>query len=129
MPGNKVGQDGRLTSLSLSVSLSLSRTTACPKRLEPMGILIIFLILIYRLKLTVKKLRMALTLDKGVEIVLLSGRQGWTQRQVADEFNVIHPERNPITHSAVGNLVKKFKETGSVVDKLRVGRPSVGEDI
>jgi hypothetical protein len=25
--------------------------------------------------------------------------------------------------------VNKFKETGSVVDKPRVGRPSVGEDI
>jgi transposase len=72
---------------------------------------------------------MALTLDKRVEIELLSGRQGWTQRQVADEFNARYSERNPITHSAVGKLVKKLKETGSVVDKPRVGRPSVGKDI
>jgi hypothetical protein len=93
-----------------------------------MGILIMFLIFIYRLKLKVKRLKIALTLDARMEIVLLSGRQGWTQRQVADEFNARHPERNPITHSAVGNLVKKFKETGSVF-KPRVGRPSVGEDI
>jgi hypothetical protein len=42
-----------------------------------MGILIIFLIFIYRLKLNVKRLKMALTLDETVEIVLLSGRQGW----------------------------------------------------
>jgi DNA-binding transcriptional regulator LsrR (DeoR family) len=35
---------------------------------------------------------MALTLDEMVEIVLLSGRQGWTQSQVADELNVRHPE-------------------------------------
>jgi hypothetical protein len=35
---------------------------------------------------------MTLTLDERVEIVLLSGRQGWTQRQVADEFNSRHPE-------------------------------------
>jgi hypothetical protein len=27
--------------------------------------------------LKVKRLKMALTLDEGVEIVLLSGRQGW----------------------------------------------------
>jgi hypothetical protein len=54
---------------------------------------------------------MTLTLDERVEIVLLSGRQGWTQRQVADEFNARHPERSPITQSAVGKLVKKFKET------------------
>jgi transposase len=72
---------------------------------------------------------MALTLDERVEIVLLSGRQGWTQRQVADEFNARHPERNTRTHSAVGKLVKKFKETGSVVDKPLHGRSSVGEDI
>jgi hypothetical protein len=94
-----------------------------------MGILIICLSFIYRLKLKAKRLKMALTLDERVEIVLLSGRQRWTQRHVADEFNARHPERNPITHSAVGKLVKKFKETGSVVDKPRVGGPSVGEDI
>jgi hypothetical protein len=76
-----------------------------------MGILIIFLIFIYRLKLKVKRLKIALILDERVEIVLLSSRQGWAQRQVANEFNARHPERNPTTHSAVGKLVKKFKET------------------
>jgi hypothetical protein len=58
-----------------------------------MEILIIFLIFIYKVQLTVKRLNMALTLDERVEIVLLSGRQGWAQRQVADEFNARHPER------------------------------------
>jgi hypothetical protein len=38
--------------------------------LEPMGIVTIFLIFIYRLKLKVKRLKMALTLDERVEIVL-----------------------------------------------------------
>jgi hypothetical protein len=71
-----------------------------------MGISIIILIFIYRLKLKVKRLKMALTLDERVEIVLLSGRQ----RQVADEFNARHPERNPITHSAVGNMVKRLRK-------------------
>jgi hypothetical protein len=37
-------------------------------------------------------LKIALTLDERMERVLLSGRQGWTQRQVADEFNPRHPE-------------------------------------
>jgi hypothetical protein len=37
-----------------------------------MGILIIFLIFIYRFKLRVKRLKMALTLDERVEIVVLS---------------------------------------------------------
>jgi hypothetical protein len=72
---------------------------------------------------------MALTLDEKVDIVLLSGHQGWTQRQMADEFNARHPKMNQITHGVVGKLVKKLKETGSVVDETRVGRPSVGEDI
>jgi hypothetical protein len=42
-----------------------------------MGILIISLIFIYRLKLKVKRLKMALTLDERFEMMLLSGRQGW----------------------------------------------------
>jgi hypothetical protein len=45
-----------------------------------MGIFLIFLIFIHRLMLKVKRLKIALTLDESVEIVLLSGRQGWTQR-------------------------------------------------
>jgi hypothetical protein len=48
-----------------------------------------FRIFIYRLKLKVKRLRMALTLDERVEIVLISGRQGWTQRQVAHELQSV----------------------------------------
>jgi hypothetical protein len=72
---------------------------------------------------------MALALDERVEIVLHNGRQVWTQIKVADEFNARHAEINSKTHCAVGKLVKKFKETGSVVDKPRVGRPSVNEDI
>jgi hypothetical protein len=47
--------------------------------------------------LKVKRLKMALTLDERVEIVLLRGRQGWTQRQVAYEFNARHPKKNPTT--------------------------------
>jgi hypothetical protein len=42
-----------------------------------MGILISFLIFVYRLKLKVKRLKMALALDKRVEIMLLSGLQEW----------------------------------------------------
>jgi hypothetical protein len=79
-----------------------------------MGLLItsIFLIFIYRLKLKIKRLKMALTLDERVEIVLLSGSQGWIQRQVADDFNSRQPERNPVTHSAVG-------KHGKAAEKMR----------
>jgi hypothetical protein len=72
--------------------LSGYNSTGCPTSLEPIRIFLIFLIFIYRLKLKVKRLKMALTLDERVEILLLSGRQGWTQSQVADEFNATHPE-------------------------------------
>jgi hypothetical protein len=41
-----------------------------------MGILIVLLIFMYRLKLKFKRLKMVLTLDERVEIVLPSGRQG-----------------------------------------------------
>jgi hypothetical protein len=36
-------------------------------------------------------------LDERVEIVLLSGPQGWRKRQVADEFNARHREKNLVT--------------------------------
>jgi hypothetical protein len=39
---------------------------------------------------------MTLSLDEREEIMLLIGRQGWTQRQVADEFNARHPELQTI---------------------------------
>jgi hypothetical protein len=51
-----------------------------------MGILIIFLIFIYRLKLKDKRLKTALKLDEMVEIVLLSGRQGWCMLIKSDIF-------------------------------------------
>jgi uncharacterized phage-like protein YoqJ len=70
----------------------LTQKYRCPKSLELVGILIIFVIFIYMLKSKVKRLKIVLTLDEKVEILLLSGRQGWTQRQVADEFNARHPE-------------------------------------
>jgi hypothetical protein len=50
--------------------------TGCQESLEPMGIVIIFLIFICRLKLKVIRLKMAVTLDERVEVVLLCGRQG-----------------------------------------------------
>jgi hypothetical protein len=77
-----------------------------------MGILIIFLIFSYGLTLKAKRLKMALTLDKRVEVVLLSGRQGWSQRQVVDEFNARHHERNPVTHSTAG-------KHGKATEKMR----------
>jgi transposase len=72
---------------------------------------------------------MSLTLEERIEIMFLCGREGWSQRRVAEEFNTRHPEKNPETQSTVSKLVSKFKETGSVADKRRSGRPPVAEEI
>jgi hypothetical protein len=47
-----------------------------------------FIIFIYRLKLKVKRLKMALTLDERVEVVHLSGRQGWCMLLESEIFNL-----------------------------------------
>jgi hypothetical protein len=72
-----------------------------------MGILIIVLIFLYRLKLKVKRLQIALTLDERVEIVLHNGRQGWAQRQVADKVNARYPELHTIMLLSIPILLAK----------------------
>ncbi len=70
---------------------------------------------------------MALSKEERIELVLLSGREGWSYRKIADEFNLRHPDRQPIYFAAVRKLVTKFKETGSVLDKPRSGRPKTSD--
>ncbi|KAK7068236.1 hypothetical protein SK128_005776 [Halocaridina rubra] len=70
---------------------------------------------------------MALSKEERIELVLLSGREGWSHRKIAEEFNLRHPHRQPIYFTAVGKLIKKFKETGSVLDKPRSGRPRTSD--
>jgi hypothetical protein len=77
--------------------MGLTHSSGCPKSLEPMGILIIFLILIYRLKLKVKRLKMALILDERVKILLLSGRRGWCMLLKSEVFVTLGRE----LHTAV----------------------------
>ena len=71
-----------------------------------------------------------LTTDERVEIILLCGQVGSSNRSVALQFNNLHPERTPIDQSTVGRLLKRFKETGSVHDRERSGRPrtATGEE-
>ena len=69
---------------------------------------------------------MSLSIQDRVEIVLLSAREGWSQAEVAVEFNRRHPDRAlPLHQTTVGRLFKKFKETGSVADRPKPGRPTV----
>jgi hypothetical protein len=51
-----------------------------------------FFIFIYRLKLKVKRLKMALPLNQRVEIVLLSGRQGWCMLLKSEIFVILDRE-------------------------------------
>ncbi|KAK6041310.1 zinc finger, C2H2 type [Cooperia oncophora] len=62
---------------------------------------------------------MFLTIEERIEVILLSGN-GRTHREIADEFSRLHPDRKPISHTTVGNLLAKFRETGAVYDR---GRP------
>jgi transposase len=71
---------------------------------------------------------MSLSKEERIELVLLSGREGWSYRQIANDFNARHPRMTPIFFGTVGKVVRKFKETGSVLDKPRSGRPTVMDD-
>ncbi|CAI9717278.1 uncharacterized protein LOC127529990 [Octopus vulgaris] len=71
---------------------------------------------------------MAQSKEERIEIVLLGGREGWSYRKIAEEFNLRHTYRQPIYFTAVGKLIKKFKETGSVLDKPRSGRPKTSDE-
>jgi hypothetical protein len=62
-----------------------------------------------------------------IALILLYEHDGQDHRQVAEEFKNNHPGRNPGVHNAGGKLLKKFKETGSVEDKPRSGRPSTSK--
>jgi len=58
-----------------------------------------------------------------VEHVFQCGGE-YTQ-DVQQRFQVQFPETKVPYHNAVGQLIQKFKETGSVCDATRPGRPSV----
>lgn len=70
---------------------------------------------------------MSLSKDQRVEIVLLSGQIGLSHREIANQMNDKYSGLN-IVHSTVGKIIRKFKETGSVLDKQRSGRPSLDDD-
>ncbi|CAI9717966.1 KEOPS complex subunit TP53RK isoform X1 [Octopus vulgaris] len=71
---------------------------------------------------------MDLSKEEKIELVLLSRQEGWSYRKIAEEFNLRHSYRQPIYFTAVGKLIKKFKETGSVLDKPRSGRPKTSDE-
>lgn len=65
----------------------------------------------------------ALHLEENTEIIVLCRYKtdGSIYRQVANECNKNHPDRNPAAHNLVQGLLKKFKETGPVACKPCLG--------
>ena len=70
---------------------------------------------------------MPLTTEQHVEITLLCGRDGATNRSVTEQFNRNHPHEN-VSHTSVGRLINKFRKTGSIVDKKRSGHPGLSAE-
>ncbi|KAG9487807.1 hypothetical protein GDO78_007542 [Eleutherodactylus coqui] len=48
---------------------------------------------------------------------------GRSTRDIAADFNTRHPDMRPISNSTVHKIITKFRETGSIVDRQRTGRP------
>jgi transposase len=71
---------------------------------------------------------MSLSKEERVELVLVSGREGWSYRQIANDFDARHPRRSPISFGTVGKVVRKLNKTGSVLDKPCSGRPTIMDD-
>ena len=56
-------------------------------------------------------------------IILGYGDRMRNLQEVCNIFNDKYPKRNPITKSTVSKINKKFRETGTVKDAARSGRP------
>jgi hypothetical protein len=72
---------------------------------------------------------MRLSLTQRIEILMMIGYGDRirTQQEVCILFNTKYPAR-PITRSTVSKLEIKFRETGSVEDIPRKGRPTIPDD-
>ena len=68
-----------------------------------------------------------LTTKHRVELILLSACEGMTHRRVVETFNSTHSDMN-VSHTTVGRLLNKFKETGSVHDSPCSGHPTVNDE-
>lgn len=68
---------------------------------------------------------MLLTERERIEILMMLGygNRRRTYREVANLFNGAHPERNPISHSAVAKTYKRYQNFGTVKNNLKAGRP------
>jgi hypothetical protein len=86
-----------------------------------------FFIFIYRLKLKVKRLKMALTLDERMEIVLLSGRQGWCVLLKSEIFRHLRQRITDCCTTVDPNMLSKIRT--DMVKRLRKCVECRGEHI
>jgi transposase len=70
---------------------------------------------------------MARSHEDKVEIIFTFGASNENYHEAERRFNVAHPDR-PVTRKYIRSLVSKFRETGSIKDAPRSGRPSLDED-
>lgn len=66
---------------------------------------------------------MPLTIREKIEIIRLFGDFARSSREVAAEFNLRHPQREPIAHGTAAAINALFGETGSVIKVHRNGQP------
>jgi len=68
-------------------------------------------------------LKMVYTLEERIEMVFIYGKEGQCARRTAATFNERYPSKN-VSHTYVIQLIKKFKETGSVTNK-KINHPKL----
>jgi transposase len=77
-----------------------------------------------------KKGNMRYSKSERSELVLLAARGDLSQREVVERFHAKHPTRPRPSQSMVCKLMKRFRETGTVGDRQKTGRPrsATGKD-
>ena len=70
---------------------------------------------------------MPLSKEERVELVLIVGDGYVSSREAAAIFKQRHPDRS-VDQKTICRLINKFKETGSVADAPRSGRPRSSTD-
>ncbi|KAL1487720.1 hypothetical protein ABEB36_000218 [Hypothenemus hampei] len=66
---------------------------------------------------------MVYSLAEKVEIIFLYGKQNECARETARIFNELHPDHQT-SHTYVSQIVKKFRETGSVANLKKNNPPN-----
>jgi hypothetical protein len=78
-----------------------------------------FLMFIYRLKLKVKRLKMVLTSDERVEIMRLSGRQGWCMLLKSEIFFTLGRELQALCYCRSQYVEQNPHKHGKAAEKMR----------